>query len=67
MSVADKRRPWADRKKLSVDKDQSTYRTRDRLRPPSLVTYNLRGDVGRLMLVLNQGFRDPGDVGQEGP
>ncbi len=37
---------WADRKKLSVDADQGSYRTRDRLRPPSLVTYDLHGDIG---------------------
>jgi Zn-dependent metalloprotease len=56
---------WADQKKLSVDKNQSTYRAHDLLRPPGLVTYDLRGDIGRLTLVLNQGFRDPNDVGQD--
>jgi bacillolysin len=56
---------WADPKKLSVEKTTSTYRTHDLLRPPGLVTYDLRGDIGRLNLVLNQGFRDPNDIGQD--
>jgi Zn-dependent metalloprotease len=56
---------WGDRKKLSVDADQGTYRTRDRLRPPSLVTYDLRQDLGLLALVLNYGVVNPSDVGQD--
>ena len=56
---------WADRKKLSVDADQGSYRTRDLLRPPSLVTYDLHGDTSRLLAVLNSGIRNPSDVGQD--
>jgi thermolysin len=56
---------WADRKKLSIDTDQGTYRTRDRLRPPDLTTYDLHERLDLAEAVLNYGVINPGDVAQD--
>ena len=42
-----------DTKKLSVAQQAGQYVADDRLRPPSLTTYDMRADLGRLLSLLN--------------
>ncbi len=51
---------WGDRKKLSVEEDGSGFRAADRLRPPALVTYDLRYDVNAWVEYFETGSL-PGD------
>jgi thermolysin len=43
-----------DQKKISVSKSGSMYRTSDELRPPSIETYDMRGNVNRTVSFLNE-------------
>ncbi len=51
---------WGDGKKLSVEVDAGAFRASDRLRPPALVTYDLRFDVDAWVEYFETG-RLPGD------
>lgn len=42
-----------DTKKLSVLHEGKTYRTEDRMRPPKIETFDLRGNLGRVLSFLN--------------
>lgn len=42
-----------DQKKISVSKSGAMYRTSDELRPPSINTYDMRGNVNRTVSFLN--------------
>ena len=53
---------WGDTKKISVESEQGLYRTRDRLRPPLLVTYDLQENYPLALQLLNTGYFDPGFV-----
>ena len=44
-----------DQKKISVVSSGSTWATSDRLRPPSIFTYDFRFNLNRLILFLNSG------------
>ncbi len=44
-----------DNKKLSVTRESATYRTSDRMRPPALSTFDLRGDATLAMNFLSGG------------
>jgi hypothetical protein len=48
-----------DRKKLSASRIANGFAADDKLRPPALYTYDLRGDLGRVLFFLN-GFFDLG-------
>lgn len=51
---------WGDRKKMPAEDASGSYRAVDRLRPPALVTYDLRFDVDAWALYF-AGGRLPGD------
>jgi Zn-dependent metalloprotease len=53
---------WGDEKKISVESEQGVYRARDRLRPPALLTYDLRGDYALGLQALDTGYLDPSYV-----
>lgn len=42
-----------DDKKLSVNRASSSYRAEDELRPPTLVTFDLKGNLSRVVNILN--------------
>jgi bacillolysin len=42
-----------DKKKISTDKVNGVYYAQDRLRPPSIITYDLRGSMNRTFNVLD--------------
>ena len=42
-----------DEKKVSVSPNNSTFVTRDELRPPDILTFDMRGDVNRTLSFLN--------------
>jgi thermolysin len=50
---------WDDVKKISVESEQGLYRTRDRLRPPLLVTYDLQQNQSAALQLLNTAYFDP--------
>lgn len=50
---------WGDRKKVSADAAGGVFRADDRLRPPALVTYDLRYDAGLGNFALGTGLIDP--------
>lgn len=50
-----------DRKKISVLSEGSTYFADDQLRPPSLLTYDMRGNFLRTLIVLDGGALLPSD------
>jgi bacillolysin len=43
----------ADLKKISTEQTASGFRTSDELRPPAILTYDLKGDVARVIAILN--------------
>jgi len=49
---------WGDRKKVSADSWNSIFRAEDRLRPPTLATYDLRGSPSALAEALSTGRID---------
>jgi thermolysin len=55
-----------DRKKLSVVSNGSMFRSSDETRPPSVVTFDMRGDVARTLQFLNGNTRlTMSDVGAD--
>jgi thermolysin len=48
-----------DSKKISVSPNAGRFLASDKLRPPAIVTYDLRGDFVRVLDIIN-GFDDPG-------
>lgn len=42
-----------DPKKVSVNRTTGSYRTEDELRPPALLTYDLKGNLNRVIAILN--------------
>lgn len=53
---------WNDRKKVSADGTGSAFRADDRLRPPSLTTYDFKGNDGALFAFLNDFVANPSDI-----
>lgn len=49
-----------DRKKVSADSQSGTFTANDRLRPPAILTYDMKGDLFRVLDFLN-GFIDLDD------
>jgi thermolysin len=49
---------WGDRKKVSADSWSGIFRAEDRLRPPALATYDLRGSPSALATALSTGRLD---------
>ena len=49
---------WGDRKKVSADSWSGIFRAEDRLRPPALATYDLRGSPSALAEALSTGRID---------
>lgn len=51
-----------DTKKISVQPDSAGFLTTDSLRPPAIITYDMKGDTGRVLAFLNDaitlGVRD---------
>ncbi len=56
---------WGDRKKISVDSQSGTYHARDRLRPPELVTYDMRDDLGTTLWLMRTGMFDASYVASD--
>jgi bacillolysin len=57
-----------DQKKISVVSQGGTFATSDRLRPPSIFTYDFRFSLNRLILLLNSGSPSnltPADLGTD--
>lgn len=54
-----------DNKKVSASSEAGTFYSDDRLRPPVLVTYDIRGNIGRLLTVLGGGILFPSDRGSD--
>jgi bacillolysin len=55
-----------DSKKMSVAKESSTYRASDRKRPPSIKTFDLRGETARAMgFLTGRGALFPSDVAND--
>jgi thermolysin len=50
---------WGDRKKVSADSASGGFRAEDRLRPPSLATYDLDGNLAAAGEALSTGRIDP--------
>lgn len=56
---------WGDRKKVSADATPGGFRAEDRLRPPALATYDLRGDLTAAAEALSTGRIDPALVASD--
>jgi bacillolysin len=56
---------WGDRKKLSVDKVPGGYRADDKLRPPALLTFDLRFDLRAAIAFSDTGEISSGFVAQD--
>ncbi|MBM3770936.1 MAG: peptidase M4 family protein [Acidimicrobiia bacterium] len=55
-----------DNKKLSINKVGSTYRAQDVMRPPSLLTFDMKGNLQRTLAFLNGVVTlGPNDLGQD--
>ncbi len=56
---------WNDSKKLSVDSTQGSYRARDRLRPPMILTYDMKGDASATNWILYTGAFNDGSLASD--
>src|SRR5262245_14553919 len=56
---------WGDRKKVSANQTGSSFRADDRLRPPSLLTYDFRNDDGTFFSFLFSGFARSSDIASD--
>jgi len=56
---------WGDRKKVSVESAGATFRADDKLRPPSLVTYDLAFNIGAANLFFNTGVISPSFIAED--
>ena len=56
---------WGDRKKVSADRATETFRADDKLRPPALVTFDMRFDIRAADLFFQTGTISSGFVAQD--